>query len=87
MSKRKIGEWIYRIFCFTIIDNLIAVIGFVGIHYSLVTLIELEKMSTGVSIGLLQVGLGICYLRVVNLFYWIGDINLLDFKQLWRKEK
>ena len=87
MNKRKVGEWVHRIIGFTIFESLIAVVGFVGIYTSITVLAELDKLTLGVSIGLVQAALAIAYLQVANIFYWIFGENLFDFKSLWRKNE
>jgi len=83
--KRKVLEWIHRIVGFTIFESLIAVIGFVGLHYSMTYLISINNFNWGIRVGLIQSALAISYLQIANVFYWILGINLLDFK-LWRKK-
>lgn len=83
---KKVGEWAHRIIGFTIFQSFITVIGFVGLHYSMIILTEMGLMNFGVNIGLLQFALATCYLQIANLLYWLGDINLFDFKKLWRKD-
>lgn len=87
MKKRKTGEWIYRIFCFTILHSLILTIGFVGLHYSIEVLTEKNLLTWEIQVALIQVALAIAYLQIVNIFYWITDTNLLDFKKLWRRKE
>ena len=86
MNKKKIGEWIHRILGFTIFESFIAVIGFVGLYISMQVLSETNNLNFGTNMGLLQTALAIAYLQVANIFYWIMDINLFDFKKLWRKK-
>lgn len=80
MNKRKIFNWIYRIFVFVILDSFIVVVGFVGLYTALTILQERGLMSLGVSIGLLQMGLAIAYLQIWNLCYWILNINIFTNK-------
>ncbi len=88
MSKEKeVIRWVYRIICFTILQSLIITIGFIGLHYSMTILTEMNLLTWKVQIGLIQVALAICYLQVVNIFYWIMGINLFNFKKLWTKQK
>ena len=86
MNKRKIGEWIYRIFCFMIIDSFIIIVGFTGLHYSMLVLIDANKLNLGTQIGLTQASLAIMFLSIANILYWILDINLFNFKKIWRKD-
>ena len=81
---KKVGEWIHRIVGFTIFESFIVVIGFVGIYISMQVLGETNNLNIKTQIGLLQTALAIGYLQVANIFYWIMDINLFDFKKLWR---
>ena len=85
--KTKILEWIYRIVLFTILQSFITVISFVGIHYSIIILEEANKLTLGVQIGLIQMALASAFIQIANIFYWIMDINLFDFKKLWRNKK
>jgi len=85
IKKKKVFEWIHRILAFIIIDSLMSIVFFAGFYISLKVLTEKDLMSFGVSLGLLQAGLGYLYLQIVNIFYWFVGINLLDFK-LWRKK-
>lgn len=82
---RKVLEWTHRIVGFTILESLISVIGFIGLYQSIMLLEELNKMTLGVRIGLVQASIGIAFLSVANIFYWFLDINLFDFK-LWREK-
>ncbi len=85
MSKgKKICEWIYRIVMFTILQSLIYTIGFVGLAYSIEKITELNLMTWKIQAGLIQVALAIAYLQVVNIFYWFCNINLFDFKKLFK---
>lgn len=84
--NRKTGEWIQRIICFTIFESLIAIFGFVVIGYSTKLLTEMNLFNWKVGVGLAQSSLAIAYLQIANIFYWWLDINLLDFKKLWRKK-
>jgi len=84
---KKVGEWIHRIVGFTIFESLITIVSFAGIYTSMQVLGETNNLNFGTSMGLLQTGLAVAYLQVANIFYWIMDINLFDFKELWRKKK
>ena len=89
MNKFKIknvGEWIHRIIGFIIFESFITVVGFVGIYFLMNFLVETNNLNFGTSMGLLQTALAIGYLQVANVFYWIMDINLFDFKRLWGKK-
>ena len=86
MSKRKkVYEWTYRIIMFTILQSLIYTIGFVGLMYS-IEITELNLMTWKIQVGLIQVALAIAYLQLVNLFYWLFNTNLLDFKKLFKNK-
>ena len=87
LKIKKVGEWIHRIVGFTIFESLIAVVSFVGIYTSMQVLGGTNNLNFGTSMGLLQTALAIAYLQVANIFYWIMDINLFDFKKLWRKDE
>ena len=82
LKIKKVGEWIHRIVGFTIFESFIAVVGFVGIYISMQVLDETNNLNFGTSMVLLQTALAIAYLHIL---YWIMDINLFDFKKLWRK--
>ncbi len=87
MSKRKkVYEWTYRIIMFTILQSLIYTIGFVGLMYSIEKITELNLMTWKIQVGLIQVALAIAYLQLVNLFYWLFNTNLLDFKKLFKNK-
>ena len=83
MNKKKITEWAYRIFCFTILESLIAVVGFVALHYGISILEEMGRMTWGVQAGFIQAALAISFLQIANIIYWIGGINILNFKELF----
>jgi len=84
---KKVGEWIHRIVGFTIFQSFIVVVGFVGLYISLQILNETNNFNYKTQIGLIQTAFAISYLQIANLFYWIMDINLFDFKKLWRKNE
>lgn len=86
MDIKKIAEWSYRILAATLLQSLIATITFVSLHYSMITLEEIGSLNWQTKIGLIQASIGALYLQLVNIFYWIFDINLLDFKMI-RKNK
>lgn len=82
---KKVGEWIYRIVCFIILESFIMFVGFTALHYCM-SLFETRGIFNefGVKAGLIQLSLAIAYLQIANIFYWIMNINLFDFKKLWR---
>ncbi|RLG11370.1 hypothetical protein DRN69_07845 [Candidatus Pacearchaeota archaeon] len=84
--KIKVGEWIHRIVCLVIFENLISMISFVVIYVSLSVLTETNNFNFWVSIGLLNTTLALVYLRIANMAYWLMGINLFNFKKLWRKK-
>jgi uncharacterized membrane protein (DUF485 family) len=86
LSKRKIGEWIHRIFAFTIFQSFITFIAFVVINFSIPIFQETNNLGFGIRIALIQFMLAILYLAIANMFYWILDINIFDFKRLWGKK-
>ena len=81
--KRKIFEWSHRILGFTIFQSFISILSFVGIYVSMEVLISRNLLDWRVHIGLFQFALAMAYLQIANVFYWLFDINILDFK-LWR---
>ena len=54
METKKVYEWIYRIFCLSIIDSFIVVIGFVGTYTFMNVLIETNNLNWKTQIGLIQ---------------------------------
>ena len=82
--KKSVIKWAYRIFCFTIIQCLIATVGFVTLHYILI--LFMNKLTWQLYIILTSVALAICYLQVSNFLYWLANVNLLDFKKLWNNQ-
>jgi len=85
MNKKKVTEWVYRIFCFTILESLITIVGFVSLHYGITILEEAGKMTWGVQAGFIQASLAICFLQIANIMYWVMDKNLFNFKELFAK--
>jgi len=79
---KKALEWIYRIFMVTILQSLIVLVGFVSLHYGMEIFIELELLDWKVKAGFIQAALAITVLQIANLFYWIMDINIFNFKAI-----
>ena len=84
--KKSIIKWTYRIFCFTIIQCLIATIGFAALHYTMTMFMDMNKLTWQLHVCLIHASLAICYLQISNLLYWLAGINLLDFKKLWSNQ-
>jgi len=85
-KTKKIMEWIYRIFCFTILHSLIITIGFVSLYTSMNVIIERGLMTWKIQVGLIQVALAVVYLQIANILYWIYDINIFNFKMEKKKQ-
>lgn len=86
MNKWEIVEWVHRIFCFTIFQSLINIVGFGGLYYSIQVLETSNNLSFAVRVGIVQCSLAIAYLQITNFFYWLFEINLFDLKKLWGVE-
>ena len=87
MNYKLILEWAYRIIMVTILHSLIITIGFVGLGFSMEKLTEFNLMNWKVQAGLIQAALALAYLQIVNIFYWIMNINLFDVKKLFKDKK
>jgi len=81
----NLGISVYKLIVFLILESLITIVGFVIIHYSITILTQQNSLNLKVQIILFFAAIGIAYLSIVNFFWWLMGINLLDLKKCTQK--